>query len=188
MSDASEEWSTVHDRGRRFRPLGPVEKRVLADLTAARRGRALDVGCGTGELAVFLAGLGHTVDAADFAPGALRAARREHRDAVGVRWIRRDIERDGTEGLAAGGYHLITLRLVVAFLRDRERVLRDLGRLLRPGGALVVVTPVAEYLPSERRHIALDTDEIARLSQGWGESEQWDDRGTAIVVLRRGEG
>ncbi|MFI0990506.1 hypothetical protein [Streptomyces exfoliatus] len=39
--------------------------------------------------------------------------------------------------------------------------------MLRDGGALVVITPVVENTPEERRGIALDEDEIALLATGW---------------------
>jgi 2-polyprenyl-3-methyl-5-hydroxy-6-metoxy-1,4-benzoquinol methylase len=38
-------------------------------------GRVLDVGCGTGDLAIWLAGRGHAVSGVDFLPGPLAAAR-----------------------------------------------------------------------------------------------------------------
>ncbi len=40
-------------------------------------GRVLDVGCGTGENALYLAGLGHEVVGVDSAPSAIRKARRK---------------------------------------------------------------------------------------------------------------
>ena len=49
----------------------------LAELVrSCRPGRALDIGCGTGANAVFLAGSGWEVVAVDFAPEAIEAARR----------------------------------------------------------------------------------------------------------------
>ncbi|MEU8545388.1 NUDIX domain-containing protein, partial [Streptomyces sp. NPDC048717] len=51
-------------------------------------------------------------------------------------------------------------------------------------GALVVITPVAENTPEERRGIALDEDEIAVLAAGWETVERLDADGLAVLVLR----
>ncbi|MEW2556990.1 NUDIX hydrolase, partial [Streptomyces zhihengii] len=70
------------------------------------------------------------------------------------------------------------------FLRDRSRVVHGLGERLRGGGELVVITPVAETTPEERRGIALDEDEIRVLCEGWETAERLDADGLAFLVLR----
>ncbi|MFC8536627.1 methyltransferase, partial [Streptomyces sp. NPDC057249] len=182
---ARAEWEQHFSDGRGFRQVGEREREILAAHTPAPDGaRALDLGCGTGELAAYLALLGYTVDAVDFADSALARAREEHADVEGVRWLRLDIERDDPAPLREEGYDLITLRLVWAFVRDRGRVLRGLGERLRDEGALVVITPVAATTPEERRGIALDEDEIAVLAAGWETVERRDADGLAVLVLR----
>ncbi|OSY42571.1 bifunctional 3-demethylubiquinone-9 3-methyltransferase/ 2-octaprenyl-6-hydroxy phenol methylase [Streptomyces platensis] len=111
----------------------------------------VELGCGTGELAVFLTELGYTVDAADFAEGALPRAQKERGGAERVRWLCLGIEHDDPAELSDDGYDLITLRLVFPFLHDRTRVLHSLAARLRAGGALVVITPVVATTPEERR-------------------------------------
>ncbi|MCG7522906.1 class I SAM-dependent methyltransferase [Streptomyces sp. OfavH-34-F] len=182
---ARTEWEQHFSEGRGFRPVGEREREILAEhAPAPGGGRALDVGCGTGELAAYLVLLGYTVDAVDFADSALARAREEHAGVEGVRWLRLDIERDDPAPLHEEGYDLITLRLVWAFVRDRGRVLRGLGERLRDGGALVVITPTAESTPEERRGIALDEEEIAVLTAGWATVERLDADGLAVLVLR----
>ncbi|MCX4825779.1 methyltransferase, FxLD system [Streptomyces sp. NBC_01142] len=179
------DWSQHYAEGRGFRPLGDEEKSLLVEhVPAPEDGRALDVGCGTGALAAFLTGLGYTVDAADFADGALARAREQHEGAEGVRWLCLDIEHDDPAELHDDGYDLITLRLAIAFLRDRSRVMRSLGARLRDGGALVVITPVVADTPEEQRHIALAEDEIGLLIEGFEQAERLDAAGLAVLVLR----
>ncbi len=113
------------------------------------------------------ASLGYTVDALDFAGSAIDRAGEEQADIERVRWLHLDIEHDDPAPLHEEGYDLVVLRLVVPFVSDRMRVLHGLGERLRDGGALVVITPVAENTPEERRGIALDEDEIAQVSTGW---------------------
>lgn len=179
------EWSKHYADGNGFRQLGDKEKALLAEhAPAPAGGRALDAGCGTGELAVFLASLGYTVDALDFAEGALERARAEHAAVEGVRWLCLDLERDDPEPLHEDGYDLVTLRLMYPFLANRMSAVHALGERLRPGGALVVITPVVEHTPEERRRIALDEDEIGLLTEGWETVERLEADQLAVLVLR----
>ncbi|MEW2403591.1 class I SAM-dependent methyltransferase [Streptomyces sp. NPDC046862] len=174
-------------RRRGFRPLGDEEKELLAEQVPAHPGggRALDACCGTGDLAVFLASLGYAVDGADFAEGALTRARSENADTDGVRWLCLDVEHDDLGHLDEDGYDLITKRLAVAFIRHRCSTLRRLASRLRTGGALVIITPLAENTPAERRHIALDEDELGVLCEAFESAERFDAAGLAVLVLRR---
>ncbi|MFD4764175.1 methyltransferase, FxLD system [Streptomyces sp. NPDC058439] len=179
-----EEWDTHYKDGKGFRLLGGAERAVLSEhVPAPDGGQALDVGCGTGGLAAFLAGIGYQVDGIDYADNALIRARTEHAGAERVRWLRLDIEQDDLAELSEG-YDLITLRLMFPFLRDRTRVLDALGERLRPGGALVVITPTTSHTPPERRDIALDEDEISLLMAGWKETERLEVDELAVLILR----
>ncbi|SNS40959.1 class I SAM-dependent methyltransferase [Actinacidiphila glaucinigra] len=182
-------WDEHYASGRDFRRLSASERDLLAEQVPAGNGsRALDMGCGTGELALHLADLGYAVDGLDFAESALERAGKRGPAAKGVRWLRGDIEHEAPAELDEAAYDLVTLRLVIAFLRDRSRVLRRLTARLRPGGALVVITPLAANTPAERRNIALDEDEIGVLVAGWASVDCFDAEGLAVLVLRRPPG
>lgn len=187
-----ESWQKHYAEGLGFRPLGEGERALLAEhVPAPEGGRALDVGCGAGELAVALAGMGYRVDAVDFTEDALVRARAEHTTVRGVRWMCRDVEQDPLprppEGDAAG-YDLITLRLSAAFLGNRTAVLHALGLQLRASGAVVVITPAAENTPRERRHIALDEDDLTLIADGFEEVARFDTENLVVLVLRRAGG
>jgi SAM-dependent methyltransferase len=76
--------------------VGPP-RRELVDLVESgvlRPGRALDLGCGTGDNAIFLARHGFDVTAVDFAPAAIATARTKAGDAgVDVRFVVDDLTR-----------------------------------------------------------------------------------------------
>ncbi|MDX3093409.1 methyltransferase domain-containing protein [Streptomyces sp. ME19-03-3] len=182
MFTTQDEWDRGYTEGRRYRALTDAERSLLSTLQPpAAAGRTLDVGCGTGELAAHLSTAGYTVDAVDWSEAALAEARTRHGDAA--RWLRSDIEGDGGAPLHADGYDLITLRFVAPFLSSRDRTLESLGRRLRPGGALVLIAPLAADTPAERRGTALEEDELARLVNRWATAERHDTDGLVILVL-----
>jgi SAM-dependent methyltransferase len=95
-------------------------------------GRALDVACGRGTVAVWLAQRGFAVDAVDVSPAALRSGRAlaaEH-GVAGVRFVRADLD----AGLSVDGpYSLVVCQ------RFRDPALYPaLAGALAPGGLLVI--------------------------------------------------
>ncbi|MFE0099006.1 NUDIX domain-containing protein [Streptomyces sp. NPDC059009] len=230
------EWHEHYSSGKGFRPLVASERALLArtvrpDGHPARHpdgsgaATALDVGCGLGELAVFLRDLGYAVDAVDYAESAIEAAAagagRAGASAAGagtakasagdgsatesdtdtdtdteiaagdadaargaLRFLHHDIERDDLAVLPHTSYDLITFRLSYAFLHDRVRLMHRLRELLKPGGTVCVLTPVADSVPEHRRDIALDEAEITALATGWETVERHDADGLALLLLR----
>jgi SAM-dependent methyltransferase len=100
--------------------------------------RVLDIGCGTGTLAVLLAGSGRTVVAADPAAASLEVAR--SKDAAGrVTWIHADAAAVPPCGADLA---LMTGNVAQAFLADDDwaQALQAIRAALRPGGHLVLET------------------------------------------------
>jgi SAM-dependent methyltransferase len=94
------------------------------------RGRALDLACGTGRNALYLAECGYEVDGVDIAPYALEQARSKARERdLRVNWIEADLDTFVPE---KGGYDLIVVARYV-----NRRLLPRLAAALRPGGALL---------------------------------------------------
>ena len=125
---------------------------VLADWAAGRSGagkRALVVGCGTGEDAEFLAGLGFTVTAFDLAPTAIAAARRIHAGSA-VTYEAADLL--ALPSAWAGAFDLVFEAYTVQplFGPVRAAALAALRGPVAPGGTLLVVAFATEEANPER--------------------------------------
>ena len=96
--------------------------------------RAADLGCGTGRTGVWLRARGVArLDGIDVTPEMLAVARgRKIYDHL----VHADIAATGLEGDV---YDLVTTCLVEEHLRDLRPLYRETSRLLRPGGAHVLV-------------------------------------------------
>jgi SAM-dependent methyltransferase len=108
---------------------------IAAELGA---GQVLDIGCGTGCLAIALARTGRTVTGIDPAAASIDVARAKDGSAA-VTWI----QGDAAQLPAAGAdLALMTGNVAQVFLADEDwtRVLRAIGTALRPGGYLVFET------------------------------------------------
>jgi ubiquinone/menaquinone biosynthesis C-methylase UbiE len=107
--------------------------------------RALDVGCGTGELALALAARGLQVVGVDYAPGMLaRAAEKASRDVAF--W-----ECDVAHGLPVpdAAFDAAACSYVLQVIPDPVRLLAEMRRVMRPGAVAVVEVPVRRSLGRE---------------------------------------
>ncbi len=146
MSDADRvRWDARHAAAGPPSPCPPGALSGAADLVDAvpSAGRALDVACGRGGVAVWLARRGLTVDAVDVAPAGLAAGARLAAAwgvAERVRWIAHDLDA-GLPEACAGPYDVVVCQL----FRDPDRY-GDLAAALAPGG-LLAVTVLSEVGP-----------------------------------------
>lgn len=122
-------------------------------------GRALDLACGAGRNALFLASLGWDVVAVDASPAAIRVLR-ERADAGGLRVDGRvaDLE-TGAFVIEPGGYDLIC-----DFFYLQRDLFAPMREGVRPGGAFAAEI----HLRDEQPHrFVLDPGELRREFEGW---------------------
>ena len=105
-----------------------------ADLARVGPGsRALDVGAGTGDLAIELARRGAEVTGLDFSEAMLDIARGK---APGVEWV----QGDALElPYGDGEFDAVTVGFGARNFADLGRGLREMARVTRPGGRVVVL-------------------------------------------------
>ena len=96
----------------------------------------LDLGCGDGALAVRLAAAGAQVVGLDADPAMLRAAAsRAAAAGVGVDFA---VGRAEALPFPDGRFDVVVAVTVLCFVPDAEATFREIARVLRPGGAVVI--------------------------------------------------
>jgi methionine biosynthesis protein MetW len=100
--------------------------------------RLLDVGCGNGTLGRLVAGRFRVVAGVEFTAAGADAAR-----AAGVRVTRADL--NGALPVRAAAFDVVTCLDVIEHVLDPRALLREIGRVLRPGGRAVVSTPNIQF-------------------------------------------
>lgn len=112
-------------------------------------GRALDIGCGTGRDAVYLARRGWRVTGVDFTEPALQKARQRAQDqGVDVQWVQGDVANLAELGLEPG-YTLIYDMGCLHGLPDaaRQSAMRAIGDLAAPRAVLLIAAFKARRRP-----------------------------------------
>lgn len=140
---------------------GRVNAQLAEAVESLRPGRALDLGCGEGGDALWLADRGWRVVAVDVSDTALQRAAADAR----YRGLERRIDfqrRDLSDSFPAGTFDLVTAHYLHSPVRlDREHVLRRAAEAVASGGVLLIVDhggapPWASKLARDHRFPSVD--------------------------------
>jgi ubiquinone/menaquinone biosynthesis C-methylase UbiE len=163
-----------------FAPWAPL----VVDLAYPQEGeRVLDVACGTGIVARTLAscvGPGGAVAGVDLNPGMLKVARRvcstESHSIVQIEWHEASADKlPFSDAL----FDVVCCQLGLQFFPDRAAALREMHRVLVPGGRLTVMVwrgihespGFASLAEAFERHVGRAAAEIMRAPFGLSDSE-----------------
>lgn len=129
---------------------GEVVRKNLASYLDGRRLNVLDVGCGEGRDALWLAKLGHTVTAIDPSASMLAVARvaakeLSRADRVRVRFMECDDDH-AVRFLDSHSFDLVLCHGVIMYQDDDQRFVANMSRLVARGGRLSLVAKNAEAL------------------------------------------
>lgn len=99
--------------------------------------KVLDAGCGTGEVGILMAGMGHDVTGIDISEKMLEKAIIKARDeGLSINFMMRDAERTGFE---TGSFDVIICRFLLWTLPDPHGTLREWHRILKDGGRVLII-------------------------------------------------
>ena len=137
--------------------------------------RILDAGGGSGHMAVRLARLGHSVILCDvseemLAKAAARAAEAGVADAIEIRHL----SIQGYANLADEEFDLVLCHAVLEWLADPRSAVRDLARLVKPGGHLSLMfynrfASLLKRTVAGDFKAALEDFHTGPSKRGWGE-------------------
>jgi malonyl-CoA O-methyltransferase len=127
-------WAVVYDHD--ANPLPALEDPLVREALGDVAGQAvLDLGCGTGRHAVWLAAAGARVTAVDFSEAMLAQARAKP-GAAAIQFLTHDLHQPLP--FADGGFDLVVSGLVLEHLRELAGFFGEARRVLRRAGRAVV--------------------------------------------------
>ena len=115
---------------------GQPNGRLVVEVAPLTPGRVLDVGCGEGADAIWLAQRGWTVTAIDVSEVAVCRAREASHPAVAVEWICGDVLETP---FPTGSFDLLSMQYPALPKAAGEAAVRSLLDAVRPGGLLLAV-------------------------------------------------
>jgi SAM-dependent methyltransferase len=125
----------------------PRRSEFLLEHVGSAPKRVLDVGCATGYVAAALIRVGHRVTGIELNPTMAQIAR-----TVGIDVIEHDLEQPLP--IATASVDAVHACEIVEHLFDTEGFLRELHRVLAPGGVLILSTPNLNSLANRFRVLA----------------------------------
>ena len=157
----NEMWSDIED-------CGSGSDEILADqVERLTPGRALDIGCGTGGNAVWLAKHGWQVTALDYSEVAIEKGRRlASEQGADVEFVVADVSTHRPRG----EYDLITCFYIQLFRHQRANMLAKMSEALAPGGTFLFVShdksgPPAGWSTEDLLSLTTPEEIVAELSE-----------------------
>ena len=202
--DAKQHWEQHYSERERIWS-GRVNVRLAEVVSSLPAGHALDLGCGEGADACWLAEHGWTVVAVDISDTALQRATAAA-EAQGLSERIEFVQHDLSASFPDGTFDLISAQFLHSMIPfDRPRLLKKAAGAVRPGGLLLIVDhagppPWASKLDHHHHEFpsAEEVIESLELGDGWervrvdaverqakgpdGETRPWVDN---VIVLRR---
>jgi len=151
-----------------------LQARILCRFLAGQKGDMLDAGGSYGAFSFHFARLGWNIRVIDFDQDNLRAGRaiKEHLGVNTISFHYGDLIQTGFKD---GEFDAVLLCHVLEHIKEDIMLLRELHRILRPGGILAIVVPYSpEDIEYDRAKFYIDiNEEQAKASGAWVEEGHW---------------
>ena len=123
--------------------------------------RTLDAGCGTGAYTMYAARIGNTAVGVSFDPAQIARARSRAAllGIAGVEFRAGDLRRLDEQAPSLGTFHQAILLEVIEHIKNDQKVIDDVARMLEPGGVLLLTAPY-------KHHHALWGETVADVEDG----------------------
>ena len=109
-----------------------IEKWLVFSMLRSKSGKALDLGCGTGNYTLELKKRGFDVVGLDASEGMLEVARKK-----GLKCIKGDAY---SLPFPEGSFDLVLSVTMFEFLHEPEKAVAEINRVLKPGGEVLIAT------------------------------------------------
>lgn len=120
-----------------------VRRQRVLELLPKKLGRVLDVGCGPGVMVEAVLSRGGTFEGRDLSPAMVRESEEKFGHLEGVGFAEGNIEK---LELPDNAFDQVIAMAVIEYLKKPDVALKEIARVLRPGGTTVITVP-------KRRHI-----------------------------------
>jgi malonyl-CoA O-methyltransferase len=160
VREGYDRWALVYDHD--ANPLPALEEPHVRRAVGEVRGLSvLDVGCGTGRHALWLAAAGASVTAVDFSEGMLAQARAKS-GASSINFVSHDLHQPLP--FPTGTFNVVVSGLVLEHLRELDGFLNEAHRVIRPGGRAVVsaMHPAMFLRGSQARFTGPESGEVVQ--------------------------
>ncbi len=156
MADLAQFKQSQRESWKNFAPLEAVTTPAAARLARfagiSKESRVLDVGCGTGVVAITAARMGSRVDAIDLTPQLLDRARENAKIAkVEIEFREADVEE---LPFPDGGFDIVVSQFAHMFAPRPEVAIGEMLRVLRSGGTIAFSTWPPEMLVGRTQQVA----------------------------------
>jgi SAM-dependent methyltransferase/accessory colonization factor AcfC len=168
-------WYDEHP-GKRFDPIyRNIARQVIDDYPIAE-GRALDIGCGPGQMALMLMEMTNLdVTGVDIEPEVVEIGRR-HAEEAGLADRCHFVCADAHSLPFPDDYaDLIVSRGTLPFLRDKVLALREVHRVLKPGGVAFLGGGMGRYTSEEMAKKLYPKGVSPETALGWGPGQTRED-------------
>lgn len=154
------DWNAQYENNRDYVWLSTAQlTHILSRVGVPKSPRALDIGCGTGQLCRDLVHRGFVVRGVDYSDEAIHQARQSTVLSTAViRFDVCDVEKETID--TEDKFDVIFCKYVFPFIANQDAFLKKVVSLKIDTGTFVVISPDPASLPAARQHIAMDHQNI----------------------------